>query len=154
MKRARLIAVGRLKEKHWQEAAAHYIKRLAPRLRLEELIIKDADASLPPERRKERESRRLLELLRPQDALLCLDEKGAALSSREFAAVLQKLHDSARVPCFAVGGAYGFAPEALEAASMTVAFGPMTFPHELAKVMLLEQIYRAEQILAGTGYHH
>jgi 23S rRNA (pseudouridine1915-N3)-methyltransferase len=154
MRRIRLLAVGRLKTPHWRTAAAHYHERLAPVVRIQEECVKDADPSLPVPTRRERESRALLKLLKPADTVICLDEGGRQMTSPEFARFLTALHDSGQAPCFIVGGAYGLAPLALERAGHRLSLGAMTFPHELARVLLLEQLYRAEMIRAGTGYHH
>jgi len=154
MKRIKIIAVGRLKTPHWKDAAAHYMKRLSHSLRLEEIIVRDAALALPVTERKIREGASILKQTRPDNALICLDEGGKQMSSRTFAEFLSCLATSGKIPCFAIGGAYGLASDVLNAATHTLAFGPMTFPHELARVILLEQLYRAERILAGSGYHH
>ena len=154
MKNIKIISVGRMKTPHWQDAAAHYVKRLSYSLRLEEIIARDADPALPVEERKIREGALILKQTRPDDILICLDEGGKNLDSRAFADFLSRLAASGKTSCFAVGGVYGLAADVLHSAAHTLAFGPMTFPHELARVILLEQLYRAERILAGSGYHH
>lgn len=154
MKNIKIITVGRLKSSHWKSATDHYKKRLSHSLDLEEISVKDADSSLPVLERKEQEGGRLLKLLRPGDTLTCLHETGKMLDSREFAAFLSRIFDHGRRPCFMVGGAYGFSDVVLKAANHTLSLSKMTFPHELARVLLYEQLYRAENILAGTGYHH
>ena len=121
---------------------------------VEEVLVRDADAKLPLPERLETEAQRLVKCLRPSDALICLDERGSMMPSEAFALFLQKLQSSGKTPCFAVGGAYGLAESFKSRAEHLLALGPMTFPHELARVVLLEQLYRAESILAGTGYHH
>jgi 23S rRNA (pseudouridine1915-N3)-methyltransferase len=86
--------------------------------------------------------------------LLACDEHGVQETSRAFAARLERLRDAGeRRVVFAVGGADGLAPSVGDAARGRVAFGPQTWPHALARVMLCEQIYRAATILAGTPYH-
>lgn len=154
MRRVRVLAVGRPKAPHWREAVAHYQKSLLHRLEVEELFVKDADAKLAPLARKQAESARLNKQVHRNDVLICLDEKGKNLTSCAFADFLQRLFNAAKVPCFCIGGAYGLSEDILQAAPHRISFGLMTFPHELARVLLWEQLYRAEQILAGTGYHH
>lgn len=150
----RLLAVGRLKTAPMKDAAEHYKTRISRSFKLEEAVAKDADASLGLEERKNLEGARLLKLLRPSDTLICLDEHGRTQSSAEFARFIRSLHDRGATPAFAVGGAYGLSQEVLGSAAHTLSLSPMTFPHELARVLLLEQLYRAGQILANTGYHH
>ena len=154
MKNIKIIAVGRIKTPHWRTAAAHYETRLSHSLRLQEIIVRDADPALPVPERKIREGALILKQIRPDDSLICLDEGGKNMNSRAFADFLSRLAATGKTPCFAVGGAYGLAADVLHAAAHTLAFGPMTFPHELARVILLEQLYRAECIFAGSGYHH
>lgn len=154
MKRIRLLTVGRLKTPHWRDAASYYYKRLSYTLSIEETIVKDADATLSLPERKESEGVRLLKSIRPSEELIVLDENGKTMPSEYFASFLQSLFEKSRIPCFAIGGAYGLADSVLCKARHRLAFGPMTFPHELARVLLLEQLYRAENILSGTGYHH
>ena len=154
MRRIRLLAVGRLKMPHWKEASSFYLKRLAHTLKVEETIVKDSDAAGSLEDRKESEGERLLKSIRPQELLIALDEGGRSMPSKQFALFLERIHDSGKIPCFVVGGAYGLSDSLLRSAAHKISLGPMTFPHELARVLLLEQLYRAENILAGTGYHH
>ena len=154
MKTIRILAVGRLKTPFWQAAARHYRQRLAHSFRLEEILVKDAPAGPPPEERRETESRRLSELVRPGDVRICLDERGAARTSEAFAAFLQHLFQTGRTPCFLLGGAFGLADSLKKRTDHLLSLGPLTLPHELARVVLLEQIYRARTILDGTGYHH
>jgi 23S rRNA (pseudouridine1915-N3)-methyltransferase len=86
-----------------------------------------------------------------------LDERGDAWSSRELAAKLKAWEDGARTPCFIVGGAFGLSDEVRERARANGALfslGRITLPHELARVVLLEQLYRAASINKGLPYHH
>ena len=154
MKKIRILAVGKLKIPHWQQAAEEYKKRLARMVGIEESIARDADAGLSMPERLAVEAERLAKLRRSSDLLICMDERGDSFSSEGFAAFLQRLYASGKVPCFVIGGAYGLAPSIKQEAVHQIALSAMTFTHEMARVFLLEQIYRAETILAGTGYHH
>ncbi|MDR3045909.1 MAG: 23S rRNA (pseudouridine(1915)-N(3))-methyltransferase RlmH [Desulfovibrio sp.] len=155
MKSLRLLAVGKLKTPFWQQAAAHYLERLRHTWRVTETLVRDGDAALPPAKRNADEGTRLLAALGPADIVVCLDERGKAHTSREFAALLDRLTENATaVPCFVIGGAYGLDDAVLKRAALRVCLGPMTFPHEMARVVLLEQLYRADCILRGSPYHH
>jgi 23S rRNA (pseudouridine1915-N3)-methyltransferase len=86
--------------------------------------------------------------------LIACDERGAAMASREFAGWLERLRDDgASHVAFAIGGADGLDPSVSSAARQSLAFGPQTWPHALARAMLAEQIYRAATIMAGQPYH-
>jgi 23S rRNA (pseudouridine1915-N3)-methyltransferase len=154
MKRVHIMAVGRLKTPCWRDAAEYYVKRLARGMSLRESLARDADSRLPPAMRKAWEAERLLKMRHPGETLICLDEKGKKHSSVQFADFLGGLFDAGKSPCFVVGGAYGLDQSILQSADVCLSFGCMTFPHELARVLLLEQLYRAENILSGAGYHH
>ncbi len=97
----------------------------------------------------------LLERALPEGAALCaLDERGRTLTSRELAGQIADWRDQGRpAAAFVIGGADGLAPELRERAGLVLSFGPMVWPHMLARVMLAEQLYRAATILAGTPYH-
>jgi 23S rRNA (pseudouridine1915-N3)-methyltransferase len=103
---------------------------------------------------KAREAELILEALPPSATLVALDGRGAAWSSREFADHLAIWRDRGVAElAFAIGGAEGLRVAVLDRAAAILSFGPMTWPHLLARGMLLEQLYRAQQILAGHPYH-
>lgn len=149
-----IVTVGRIKTKFWQDAALHYRLRLERAHQLDVAVIKDAASSLQAEARKKQEGARILDSMPSGATWVCLDEHGVSMTSKDFAAYVKKMWDSARPPCFIVGGSYGLSDEVLEKAHKKISFGPMTLPHELAQVMLWEQLFRADSILRKTGYHH
>lgn len=152
---ARFLWVGRLKEPFFRDAAAHYLTRLKPLLAWEETVAKDAPGKLPPAEKSAREAKALLDALGPKDFVVCLDERGSELSSRELAGKLRQwTEDPNSKPCFVVGGAYGLTDELRARARFLWSLGRMTLPHELARVVLLEQVYRAATIIKGLPYHH
>ena len=153
-KKLRIIAVGALRSPHWKTAAAHYLERLKPWRRVHEHVVKDADAGLREAERVRLEGQRLLLAVRADDCLICLDEHGKSMSSPLFAALLDEIATTSRTPCFMLGGPFGLAEVVRSQARFILSLGPMTLPHELARVLLLEQLYRAESILRKTPYHH
>ncbi len=154
MKPLRLYVVGAAKAPFLRDAAAHYLTALRRYLPAEEIVVRDGKAS-DAARRRDEEGKALLGRLSPRDCLVVLDEHGRSLASRELAAKLAGLiEDPGRVPCFVVGGAHGLSRAVLDRADLTLALGPGTLPHELARVVLYEQLYRAAAILAGSPYHH
>ena len=149
-----IIAVGRLREPHWKMAAEHYAKRLQRGYDLVETVIRDADASLAPEDRARAEGERILQQIKGNRLPVCLDERGESMASVRFAEFLRQCFDTARSPCFIIGGAYGLSQAVRDRAEKLMSFGPMTLPHELARVLLMEQLYRADAIMHGRPYHH
>jgi 23S rRNA (pseudouridine1915-N3)-methyltransferase len=154
MRTTKLIAVGRIKCGFWHEACACYTERLRRfGVRFEESTVKDGAAGLSLAERRELEGERILGKVRPADVVLCLDERGLEKSSVEFAALVRGVYDAGRVPCFVVGGPDGLATRVRAAATQVLSLGRMTLPHELARVLLLEQLYRTENITGNTPYH-
>ena len=155
MNRLRLVFVGELKAAWAQNASAHYLEALGRYARVDMSILPDAKHAKDCASRLQREGRHILAALSPKDLAVGLDERGKAYSSRAFAAKLGDwLGDPGHVPCFVIGGAYGYAPEVSARFDASVSLGPYTLPHELARVTLCEQLYRAMTILAGHPYHH
>jgi 23S rRNA (pseudouridine1915-N3)-methyltransferase len=154
MKPVRLLVVGAAKAPWFRDAAAHYLTALRRYLPAEEVVVRDGKAS-EAARRKTEEGKALLGKIGSRDFLVVLDEGGASLTSRALAGRLRTMvEDPGRAPAFVVGGAFGLSPEILARADMTLALGPGTLPHELARVVLYEQLYRAAAINAGAPYHH
>ena len=108
---------------------------------------------LAPPELKTREATLLLNAVPKGAAIVALDRRGTALSSEAFAQRLATWRDAGADLAFLIGGAEGLAESVLERAQLVLSFGAMTWPHLLARAMLLEQIYRAQQILAGHPYH-
>lgn len=154
MPQIQIIAVGRLREPHWKNAAETYAKRLRHGYDLVETVIKDGDSSLPAAERTALEGERILQALKGNIRTVCLDEHGGTMTSVKFAHFLRQCFDTAVTPCFVIGGAYGLSEAVKTRADKLLSFGPMTFPHELARVLLFEQLYRADCILRGRPYHH
>ncbi|QLA16936.1 23S rRNA (pseudouridine(1915)-N(3))-methyltransferase RlmH [Desulfolutivibrio sulfoxidireducens] len=154
MKPIRFVFVGQAKAPFFRQAEDHYLEAVNRSIAATRVVVKDARAGRPAERNTA-EGRGLLERLGPRDFVVVLDGRGKMYDSPGLAARLRVLvEDPGRAPCFVVGGAYGLADEVLARADEIVSLGPGTLPHELARVVLLEQIYRATAILRGAPYHH
>ena len=131
-----VVAVGKLRPP-FADNVEHYAKLLAGRARVDVVEVAD-DAQV--ERRIPERSHRVL-----------LDAGGRTYDSPAFARWLEDRRHAGRDVCFVIGGPFG---TALERCDERLSFGPMTFPHQLARVLLLEQLFRAHKILAGEPYHH
>lgn len=149
--RITILAIGRLRDKPAQALFDEYVKRIAWPVAVREFELRKA---VPAGDAKEEEAKLLLAALDRDAILVALDERGAEWSSAQLAAKIGHWRDDG-VPeiAFAIGGADGHGAELVRKAAASVAFGRMTWPHRLARVMLAEQIYRAQQILAGHPYH-
>ncbi|WP_028574786.1 23S rRNA (pseudouridine(1915)-N(3))-methyltransferase RlmH [Desulfonatronovibrio hydrogenovorans] len=154
MRGIRIIQVGKVRKGFCREALGHYLQKITPYIQVQLVTVKDARNG-DRHQKMETEARAILDRLTPQDLLVVLDEQGKAMTSRKFSARLQAWdEDPGRRPCFVVGGAWGLSDTVRSKADQLMGLGPMTLPHELAAVVLLEQIYRAQTILHGHPYHH
>ena len=153
-----IVCVGRLKEKYWRDAAAEYEKRLSRFGKFETVEVGDlpepqnASPALEAQLRQ-KEGEAILAKLRQDDIVVALCIDGRRLDSVELADQLRRYADTGRRVAFVIGGSLGLSPEVIAHANMKLSFSPMTFPHQLARVMLLEQVYRACKINAGERYH-
>ena len=154
-KSIRIISVGKPRLSFWKQASDYYLEKLSHWRKIEETIVRDAPPGLDIEHRVEHESRRIASVITPVDIVVCLDEHGKTLTSTSFSSFLTELSSNSSFrPCFIVGGAFGLRLDLLPQTRHCISFGPQTFPHELARVVLLEQLYRAETIARNIPYHH
>lgn len=152
--RLRIIAVGRLKERHWREAADEYLKRLGPYGRVEVVEVADRDVTADEARAMEAEAGDIFRAIPDDSTVAVLEIGGRALSSEEFATWLESLGTAGRPDVtFIIGGAAGLHPGVLARSNERISLGPMTLPHQLARVVLLEQVYRAFRIVRREPYH-
>ena len=155
----RIICIGSLKETYWKQACNEYLTRLKPYANVEIVECPDypskENATLAMEEGvKEKEAERVLKLLKPQDYVIALDLNRQEYTSPEFASSMESWFvKGGSSITFMIGGSLGLADSLKKRANMSICFGKMTFPHQLARVMLLEQIYRAFRILHHEPYH-
>jgi 23S rRNA (pseudouridine1915-N3)-methyltransferase len=146
-----LIAVGKLKSGPHAALARHYAERLTLPITLRDV---EEKRPLPPAELKAREGALLLAALPKGATSVALDERGKMLTSDAFAARLGRWRDGGVADlAFLIGGVEGLAETVRQQAELVLSLGPMTWPHLLVRGMLLEQLYRAQQILAGHPYH-
>jgi len=151
MMRCTILAIGRQRRGPLAELQALYAGRLVPPPAIVEL---EEKRPLPPAQLKAREAELIFAAMPAGARLVALDERGAAWSSRDLAERLAAWRDQgAGTLAFAIGGAEGLGAAVAERAEAVVSLGAMTWPHLMVRVMLLEQLYRAQQILAGHPYH-
>ena len=157
--RITLVTVGKIKEKYLEQAIAEYSKRLSRYCRLE--IIQVADEKTPEgassavgEQIKEKEGERILSQIREGAYVIALAIDGQMLDSVELSQKISKLGiDGISHIVFVIGGSLGLSSRVLKRADYKLSFSRMTFPHQLMRVILLEQIYRSYRIISGEPYH-
>lgn len=154
-----LITIGKLKEKFYISAAQEYAKRLSgyckfTLLELPECRLPEAPSPAEIAAGLEKEAEEVFSKI-PKGAWFCVfTPEGKELSSEAFAQKLAQVKLSGKSSlCFLIGSSFGMAPRVKERADFRLSMGPMTFPHHLARIMVLEQLYRAEAIQAGSRYH-
>ena len=153
-----ILAVGKLKDKFFEEGCQEYARRLARycTLSVREAADEKAPETLSPAQElqvKEREGKRLLSLLDPRDHVIALTVTGKAYTSEAMAARIGRLRDEGKNVSFLIGGSLGLSKEAVDRADEELSLSQLTLPHRLARLVLLEQLYRAEKINAGERYH-
>lgn len=148
--RLTICTVGRLKAGPERDLIAKYTKRVQWPLEITEV---EERRKLAPAELRNREGELLSGVLPAGAIRIAMDERGKALSSLHFAEKLGAWRDQGRDIAFLIGGAGGLSPEHRNNADLVLSFGAATWPHMLARVMLVEQIYRAQEILAGHPYH-
>lgn len=147
-----IVCAGRLREKYWRDAAEEYIRRLSRYNRTDVIEVPDQ-----PETTGEiairKEGADMLAHIRPEDYVVALCIEGKQMDSMELAGFFREREMYGARVVFVIGGSLGLSPQVVERANRTLSMSRMTFPHQLARVMLLEQIYRAHKINAGERYH-
>lgn len=152
-----LVAVGKVADADVAALVSKYVDRLGHYVPFELRVIPDVrlGRNAGAEAQKVAEGQRLLEQLQPGDHLCLLDERGRQFTSRQFAEQLQRrLAGLQRNLVFAIGGPYGFSQPVYDRADTMMALSQMTLPHELARLFMAEQLYRACTILRNHPYHH
>ena len=154
-----LITMGKLKEKFYISAAGEYAKRLSGYCRFTLLELPETRLPEDPSPAEisaglEKEAELIFSKI-PKGAWFCVfTPEGKTLSSEGFAEKLREVKLSGKSSvCFLIGSSFGISPRVKERADLKLSMGPMTFPHHLARIMVLEQLYRAEAIQAGSKYH-
>ncbi len=152
-----LLLIGKTDEAWLLDGIAHYEQRIRKYFPFALKVIPDIRnrKTLSEDEQKRQESQLILQQLQAGDELVLLDESGRQMRSREFAAFIEKIQmQSTRRMVFVVGGPYGFAPEITQRANYKLSLSPMTFPHQLVRLIFLEQLYRACTIMRNEPYHH
>jgi 23S rRNA (pseudouridine1915-N3)-methyltransferase len=154
-----IVCVGTLKERYWKDACGEYAKRLGKYCVLAITEVKEArvpDSPSPAEalQAKDSEGKAIAKKIRRGSYVVALDVRGRQLSSEGLAEKMQALQlGGASSICFIIGGSAGLSEEVLGSADLRLSFSEMTFPHQMMRVFLLEQVYRSFKIIKNETYH-
>lgn len=141
----RFVWIGKTKDKNWRALQDEYLQRLSHFVKCEVVVLKEAS--------KEIEGNRILETLNPNTFVCLLDVKGRSLSSQDLALEIEKWQNRGlKEVTFVIGGAEGVAPRVAERADISLSLSFLTFTHDMARVLMLEQLYRAYTIIKGFPY--
>lgn len=150
----RVVAVGKMKERHTAQACAEFEKRLRPYYPLEIVEVKASDGSQPGEAMRE-EAQRIAKHLREDDCVWLLDRAGDELSSEQLSRMIAAVgNQGTRRLTFVIAGTFGAADSLRERADFVWSLSALTFLHEWARMIVLEQVYRAAKIARNEPYHH
>ena len=153
----KLLAIGKTDSKELQKLIEDYQKRLGFYIKFEFEVIPDLKNSknLTDEQQKQKEGKLILGKLGPTDVLILLDESGKQMDSVSFSDYLQKhMNSGIKQLVFVIGGPYGFSSEIYEKAQGKLSLSKMTFSHQMVRLFVVEQLYRAFTILRNEPYHH
>lgn len=148
----KIITVGNIKEKYLKDAIEEYLKRLKKYTNIEIIELKD-EGLVEESKAIQLEGEKIVKNITPKDYLITLEIEGKEYSSEEFAEKINQIQIENSNIVFVIGGSYGLSKEIKEKSKMHLSFSKMTFPHQLFRVFLLEQIYRAYKILNNESYH-
>lgn len=154
----KIIALGNIKEQYLRDAAAEYVKRLGAFAKVELCELKEARLPDNPSQSHidaalEDEAQRILAAIPPRSHVIALAIEGKQMSSEDFASHIESVTQTSSTLCLIIGSSHGLSAKVKNAADYKLSVSKMTFPHQLFRVMLLESVYRAFNIIKGTKYH-
>lgn len=147
----KIITVGKIKEKYLTDAINEYLKRLNKYTKIN--LIEVPDENFDINKTLETEKKSILKYVSEKDYIITMEIEGKELSSIEFAKKIDEIQISNSNICFIIGGSYGLSDEIKKMSNFKLSFSKMTFPHQLFRLILLEQIYRAYKINNNESYH-
>lgn len=149
------MALGKFKEKAYLELEKEYLKRLTPysKIKVVELPEVPYYKAADVDKAKEKEAEKIIKQLPEDGVIILLEEKGTARNSKDFSAFLERVGGLGKELVFVIGSGIGLHQSLKQYSNYSISLSPLTFPHNLARLILIEQIYRAGTILAGKEYH-
>lgn len=155
MFKIKIIALGKFKEKAYKELENEFLKRLSPfaKIKIAELPETPYRENLDLEKAKEREAEKIIKALPDDGVVILMEEKGTVRDSQNFSVFLQRLGQLNKEIVFVLGSGIGLHESLKHYSNYSVSLSPLTFPHNMARIILEEQIYRACTIITGKKYH-
>jgi len=149
-----IIALGKLKESYWKSAEAEYLKRLSPYAKIEinELIEESFKSKKEREEIQKKEADKIFKHIGPNDIVIALHERGKEMLSTDLAKTLEQKSQQGSRLTFIIGGPLGLHESVLEKADVQLSLSQLTFPHQMVRTILLEQLYRS--VMIGKGKYH
>lgn len=148
----KIIAIGRKHEAWIVDGLERYQKRLKAPWNAEWVLL--PHSAREGSQARQEESERILDKLRGDDFVILLDERGTLLDSPALSRQVEQVFPTGKTPVFIIGGAYGVDDSLTSRANLVWSLSPLVFPHQLVRLILIEQVYRAAEIAAGHPYHH
>jgi 23S rRNA (pseudouridine1915-N3)-methyltransferase len=147
----KIITVGKIKEKYYTEAVNEYLKRLSKYTKIDLIEVKDEDFDISKTLLKEKES--ILKYIDDKDYIITLEIEGTELDSVSLSKKIDNIQNNYSNITFIIGGSYGLHEDIKKISNYALSFSKMTFPHQLFRVILLEQLYRSYKIINNETYH-
>ena len=147
----KIITVGKIKEKYYTDAVNEYLKRLSKYTKIDLIEVKDEDFDIPKTLLKEKES--ILKYIDDKDYIITLEIEGEELDSVSLSKKIDTLQNNYSNITFIIGGSYGLHEDIKKLSNYRLSFSKLTFPHQLFRVILLEQLYRSYKIINNETYH-
>ena len=150
-----VLSVGRVRQRFVLDAEGEYLQRIKGSLQVELVEIgMESPESMKPADVQAREAEEVLKKTKSYDYLVVLDERGKEMTSRALSEFVQaRMNSGIKSVCFVIGGAYGFAEKVRQEADLILSLSALTFPHQLTRMLLVEQLYRSHTLIKGISYH-
>ena len=150
-----VLSVGRVRQQFVVQGEAEYLQRIKGNFQVELVELgMESPESMSASEVQAREAEEVLKKTKPYDYLVVLDERGKGMTSKGLSDVIQaRMNSGIKSVCFVIGGAYGFAEKVRQEADLILSLSAFTFPHQLTRLLLVEQLYRAHTLMKGISYH-
>lgn len=150
-----VVSVGRVRQQFVLQGEAEYLQRIKGNFQVELVELgMESPESMSPAEVQAREADEVLKKTKGYDYLVVLDERGKSMASKQLSDFIQtRMNAGTKSVCFVIGGAFGFAEKVRQAAHSIISLSALTFPHQLTRLLLVEQLYRSHTLMKGISYH-